>query len=703
MTINHAGKIGLNRRSVVRLLGGSACAPMLTSPALGAAIQGPVLLTIGDAKLAIAFDSAMRTRISIDGKPLTSFDASEVLLQGGKPASQSFLFTEHSQAVINDFHGVGTRHSIRGLCADGVEKALIISFYDRHPGFATLVVRYHNGAAAQHAFSGWRSAAHVLPATPGGAWTYSGASFENRRDWIQPVTSGFDQRNFMGMNASDYGGGTPVADVWRRDAGLAVGHVERVPRLVALPVTAVSGGTRLAVESGEPFTLAPGQSFSTPECFIAVHRGDHFAPLDRYRRVMAERGISAPPAPATSYDPIWCAWGYERNFTVDEIVGTLPKAKSIGFEAAVLDDGWQTSEGDWKVDRKKFARGDDDMKSFASAVIAQGMKPRLWLSPLAVDPGTDLLHEHSDWLLLDRNGAVQDVTWWNAFTLCPAHPPVIDYYKKLVAKIIGEWGYGGLKLDGQHLNGVAPCYNPAHNHKRPEESFEKLQDFWKALYDTAIAINPDTVVELCPCGTAFAFHNVPAMNQTPASDPESSWQVRLKGKSLKALVGPTAAYSGDHVELSDSGEDFASSFGIGAVVSTKFTWPADTPNPSGDKLPPGGYVLTPQKEALWRKWVALYRDKMLSTGHYRGELYDLGFDRPEAHVIDKSGTLHYAFYAKMWHGNVELRGLGDGQYHIRDGCTGNEIGTVDRKNNHISVSFERFLLIEAEPVGKSDT
>ena len=54
--------------------------------------------------------------------------------------------------------------------------------------------------------------------------------------------AGFDQRNFMGMNASDYGGGTPVVDVWRRDYGLAVGHVETVPKLLALPVTVTADG-----------------------------------------------------------------------------------------------------------------------------------------------------------------------------------------------------------------------------------------------------------------------------------------------------------------------------------------------------------------------------------------------------------------------------------------------------------------------------
>ena len=86
----------------------------------------------------------------------------------------------------------------------------------------------------------------------------------------------------------------------------------------------------------------------------------------------------------------------------------------------------------------------------------------------------------------------------------------------------------GLKIDGQHLNNVAPCFNPAHHHARPEESVEGLQTFFHAIYQTATAINPDAVIELCPCGTAYSAFNFPSMNQAPASDPESSWQVRLK-------------------------------------------------------------------------------------------------------------------------------------------------------------------------------
>ncbi len=295
--------------------------------------------------------------------------------------------------------------------------------------------------------------------------------------------------------------------------------------------------------------------------------------------------------------------------------------------------------------------------------------------------------------MLDQDGNKQEVTWWDSYTLCPAYKRTVDYFAGQARKFIGDWGYEGLKIDGQHLNGVTPCYNPAHRHARPEESTEGLAGFWKAVHEAAHEANRNAVVELCPCGTAFAFHNLPYVDQYPASDPTSSYQVRHKGKTMKALMGQGSSYAGDHVELSDGKNDFASSYGVGAVLSTKFTYPKD---PDGTR-PGRGNVLTPEKEVLWRKWVDLYKKNMLPTGEYRGELYDIGFDKPETHVVAKDDTLHYAFYADAWDGTVELRGLGHGKYRLTDPFTGTRLGTADAKRNTVQLTFEKFQLIVAEP------
>jgi alpha-galactosidase len=482
-----------------------------------------------------------------------------------------------------------------------------------------------------------------------------------------------------------------VVDVWRRDCGIAVGHLERRPYLLSLPVKRTPAGVQLAISGTLKTKLAPGEAFVTPETFIAVHTGDYFATLDAYRRLMAEEGVCPARPPPSAYEPIWCAWGYERECTVPLIEGTLPKVQELGLRWAVVDDGWQNNVGDWQLDRTKFPRGDPDMQALTQEIRAHELKPRLWVAPLAAAPGSDLLHDHTDMLLLDADGAPQLISWWNSFYLCPAYAKTVAYHEALVRRILGTWGYAGLKIDGQHLNGVAPCYNPAHHHARPEESVEGLQDFFQSLYATAIKLDPQVVMELCPCGTAFSFFNFASMNQAPASDPESSWQVRHKGKTLKALMGPGAAFAGDHVELSDGGDDFASTVGVGAIVSTKFTWPKDP-------KPKDSFLLTPQREALWRKWIALYNERMLPTGTYRGELYDIGFDRPEAHVVEKSDRLYYAFYAPQWHGPVSLRGLKAQRYRVRDYFHGHDLGEVDAASARLVVSFERFLVLEAVPV-----
>ena len=686
-----------NRRTVLGLLGGSAAYGVLPVLPGRAALAEDRIAAIADRAIEIQFDSRLHSRIiaRFDDRsdPLTAFGPSEFVVTEAGLAIDDFASDDHRIEYVTDIHGRGTRHTLQGVADVRLEKTVQVTLYERYPGFAFVSAAYRNVSDGTLSISRWVNGARRLIPSAGESafWSYSGASYEDRRDWVQPAGSGFTQRNFMGMNASDYGGGTPIVDVWRRDAGMAVGHVESHPRLLALPLEVTAEGASIAVDGETAITLAPGDKFDTPQTFVAIHRGDYFATLATYREVMADQGLRAPKPCEGCYEPVWCAWGYERDFTIEQVVATLPKARELGLVWAGVDDGWQTSEGDWYLDPKKFPRGDADMIALVQAIKNAGMKPKLWVAPLAVDPGTDLLHDASDLLLLNEDGSVRDVTWWNSFYLCPAYPPTLERSKTLVRRILGDWGFMGLKIDGQHLNGAAPCYNPIHKHARPEESFEKLQDFWKTIYETAISINPEAVVEICPCGTSYAFHNMPAMNQTVASDPESSWQVRLKGKTIKALMGPSAAYTGDHVELSDHGDDFASSVGIGANIATKFTWP-------DDPRPENGLILTPAREILWRKWIALYNSKMLSKGDYRGDLYDIGFDQPEAHVVAKGDRIYYAFYADRWDGPIELRGLGARRYALHDYFNDRPLGTASPSANRLQVAFKRFLLLEATPL-----
>ncbi|MFC0112215.1 glycoside hydrolase family 36 protein [Kibdelosporangium aridum] len=684
------------RRTVLKVALGSAgvaASPVLAGGAGSAAAtpnRGPDLVGVGDTSITVEFDDKLRSRVALKGTNVTRFDAGEALLLGNR-AIDTFAYRSHqTRKTWHPLHGGGIQVTIQGDSAEGVRKTVELTSFERLAGMVVMTVTYTNLSGAVLNVTGWRNGAHELLDAPGGFYTFSGTTHEDRRDWVQQMTDGFAQENSLGMVSSDYGGGTPLATVWRRDAGLSIGHVEPVARILRMPVRRTGGGASIAIEGDTPRALQPGKQLTTDTTFLTAHPRDHFVPLQRYRQYMGDIGQRAPETPSAAVEPIWCAWGYERGFTVEQIVGTLPKVADVGLKWAVLDDGWQTNEGDWDINTQKFPRGEADMRAFTKQIRDAGLRPRLWWAPLAADPDSNLFRQRPDMLLLDRDGNKQVVTWWDAFTLCPAYEPTVDYFVAQARKFIRDWGYEGLKIDGQHLNAVIPCHNPAHGHARPEESTEGVARFWKRVYDAVHKANRDAVVELCPCGTAFAFHNLPYVDQYPASDPLSSYQVRTKGKTMRAMMGSGSSYAGDHVELSDGGDDFASSYGVGAVLSTKFTYPQASPNDP--------YVLTPEKEVFWRKWVGLYKKNMLSTGEYRGELYDIGFDKPEAHVVAKDKTLHYAFYADRWHGKVELRGLGRSLYRLTDPFNGVSLGTVDAQHNTVKVTFEQFQIIVAEPI-----
>jgi len=625
-------------------------------------------------------------------KVLAPFSASETLT-GIRTWSDFALKASHREHVTDAF-GAGERLSLTGT-SGVLRKDVSVTIYSEFPSFAIFDVGYTNEGAAPIALRGWANHQYSLsaaPVTQGPAfWSYQSGSYEKRPDWVVPLRTGFTQDNFLGMNASDYGGGTPVVDVWRKDLGLAVGHVEPGPRLISLPVSMPDAShAHVAIHGTHKRALEPGDTFHTLRTFVSVHRGDYFRTLTEYRRLMVRQGFQMATAPDSAFGPIWCAWGYGRSVKLKQVYETLPTVRKMGFSWVTLDDGWQNNYGDWNVNAKKFPHGDADMKALVDRIHDEKFKAQLWWSPLSAVADSKVLKNHPDFLLLNRDGSRRKISWWNSFYLCPADKDVVEYHKALVRRILGEWGYDGLKLDGQHMNAVPPCYNPAHHHKRPEDSVEALPDFFKELYETARGVNPDAMVEFCPCGTAYSFFTMPDFNMSVASDPESSFQVRSKGKTLKALMGDNIPYFGDHVELSDGAIDFASTVGVGGVVGTQFVLPNLVTK--HDK-----FDLTPQREKVFEKWLTIYKDKMLSRGEYLGALYDIGFDRPEAHVIRKNKDLYYAFFARTWSGPIELRGLEERAYRVVDYVNNKDLGTVRGPKATIAAEFHQHLLVEARP------
>jgi alpha-galactosidase len=660
-------------------------------------------ITIRSGDLQIEFDKQMQSRVnSLSAQSLPfneTFQVSEYL-DTKHFSAKNFRLEKTSKRMLKDSLGQGEEIILQGrfrLKDVEIVKELMVKTYAAFPGLAVFNVSYINCGKQDLLINRWVNHHYTFMAqadTPA-FWSFQGSSTDARADWVLPISTGFYQENYMGMNQSDYGGGIPVTDIWRKDAGLAVGHLELVPREVSLPVDydKYSDGVKLGVtyHYDHPAELITGDTLHTFQTFVSVHTGDYYNALRQYTEVMKAKGVKFADAEEDAFESVWCGWGYERKFTTENIISTLPKVKEMGIKWAVIDDGFQVAEGDWSIDTKRFPGGSKDMKRMIDAIHGHGLKAMLWWAPLAADPGSRVLKENPDILLINKYGAPQYITWWDSYYLSPAAEETYVYTRETIEMFMKDWGFDGLKLDGQHMNAVPPDYNWNRPLEYPGKSVEMLPEFFKMIYQTAREIKPDAVIENCPCGTCMSFFNMPYTNQTVSSDPTSSWQIRLKGKTYKAIV-PHTAYFGDHVELSDQGSDFASSFGVGAVLGTKFTWPSDNPNQSQS------FLLTPEKEKIWKKWFKLYHEKMLSKQTYLGHLYDLGYDKPETHVISKADTIFYAFYDKAWKGNIELRGLERGKnYLVHDYVNDTSLASVSGDNPVIRAAFENNLLIAVYP------
>ena len=526
-------------------------------------------------------------------------------------------------------------------------------------------------------------------------WSFQPTSSSRRDDWILPVDEGFYQKNYLGMNHSDYGGGIPMVTLWRRDANITTGLVEPNLKLISMPVKRVRysdhASMSLLQEYEEPVLMQQGDTLSTWRQFISVGKGDFFGPLRQFSEWMeAHEGYVPQASEPEAFEAVWCAWGYERTFTVNEVLGTLPKVKELGFKWVDVDDGFQIAEGDWETNSR--FNGTKDMRRITDAIHAHGLKAKLWWAPLAADPDTKVLREKPEMLLQDFHGAPEYITWWDSWYLSPVNDVTRKYTVDLVTRFIDEWGFDGLKLDGQHLN----CCLPDHNHhshlEYPEEAVERLPEFFEDIFERAREIKPYSVVQICPCGCAMNFFLTPHMNQAVASDPTSSAQIRMKRKVYGAMC-PDMAYYADHIELSDDENDYGTQIGIGGVIGSKFTWPKKNPNVRGD-----GYLLTPEKEAALKKWVSIYNDKMLSTGEYLN-LYDIRFDVPETHVVAKNGAMYYAFYAEEWNGGrIELRGLDSEKTYTVVEYASDELNsyTINGAEPFITPTFTRDYLIEVK-------
>ncbi len=598
--------------------------------------------------------------------------------------------------------------TVNGPLGAVIEKKIHITMYEKLPTVALISVDYRNvnmtsdlqlEKEISNRFD--LDASLVNPKLDKhDFWILQGGSYLSRPDWILPVGENFNFKNYQGIDIEtrNVGGGLPVVDVWNKETGFFIGSANPTPTQISLPaITDSSGFLNVSMEYEKNILFT--ETYQTDPLIIGVHQGDYYNGISSYARAMEINGLVMPKADLSSsaYKTTWCAWGFGPEFTTDELLATVPQLKELNIKLVTVDYGWFENYGDFSIPKSSiFPEGDKSIKKLADDFHDQGFLIKLWVTPGVAGP--DLIKRHPEWMIQDVEGNILPLTSFikdsGAF-LCPAIPEVQEYQRSLVKKWIRDWNFDGLKMDFSIINAFSNCYAKNHDHDSPQVSAEELPDLFKIIEEESKKIKPNVLLEVCPCGRFPSFYKMAFYNQPVTSDQNSDWQIRHRVKTFKALMGPQTAVYGDHVERYYKEANFACMIGTGAVPGTMFVEHKKDQHPHKSLSIALGTYLGERKETF-KKWHDIYNRYELSKGEYQN-LYDIAYDKPEAHTIKKENILYYAFYADEWDGDIQFRGLDDREYLIFDYVNEKEIGKING-NSTLNIQFNEYLLVKAVPV-----
>jgi alpha-galactosidase len=666
---------------------------------------------------------------SFDQEPSLALPAHYLVVSSGKEI-KDFVLQPRSlkEESFEDALGKGLRVSFDSYSpSSSLRKRLYLEFYDELPTTSVITAEFFlpedlpqvkvEKIVVNRVIL---NAQQIAPnSAPYDFWILSGGAAIRER-WLKKVTSDYAKENYQGIFGPGYGGGIPLIYLWQKGLGIALASFNSRYRALSLPArTLPSGRVEISVSDKVDFLLDKHNPLKSTRAAIIVNDGDYYQPLSIYRHFLKAEGINLPSPPQSSYESVWCSWGFHRDFKREEILKMLPHLREFGIKWVVIDDRWFDIVGDWNPRRDTFPEGEKSISEFVEKLHQEGFKVKLWTIPGVVDgklelekwlaehphmkneiskhpyhERAELFKKHPDWLIQNKEGKFEVSKRANYF-LCPSVPEVLEYYQKLTQKFIGDWDFDGFKHDAVYI--CPPCYTPSHNHPYPEQSSEDYSNILKIIYEAAIKIKPDAVVENCPCGVPPTFTWLPYQNQAVTADPRDSRDTRVNHKFLKALCGSKFPVLSDHIELTDDAEDFATHIGIGGITATRFTphgidiaQRIEKAGALSDKFSP----LTEEKKHRWRKWFEIYHALALGEGEYL-DLYDIVYEQPEVHVISKEGKLYYAFYAPSWEGRIEFRGLKPGGiYQVWDYVNNRLLGSVSKNNPYLEVKFKNHLLVQ---------
>lgn len=246
--------------------------------------------------------------------------------------------------------------------------------------------------------------------------------------------------------------------------------------------------------------LKPNETFQTPEAILAYtseglnQLSQTFQKLYTTRLARGywrdkERPILINNWEATYFD-----------FTEEKLLSIAKKAKELGIELFVLDDGWfgeRTKEtaglGDWYVNRNRLKNG---ISGLSREIHDLGMMFGLWLEPEMVNKDSDLYRKHPDYIIETPKRHASHGR--KQYVLDFSRKEVVNNIYEQLVKILDEDEIDYIKWDMNR--NITECYSIAYP---PEQQGEIMHRYILGvynLYERLIERYPKILFESCASG-----------------------------------------------------------------------------------------------------------------------------------------------------------------------------------------------------------
>lgn len=237
--------------------------------------------------------------------------------------------------------------------------------------------------------------------------------------------------------------------------------------------------------------LGTGESFETPEavmCFSA----DGLGGMSRAMHDFVNRHIVRGPWAGRGRPVLVNAWeGFMFDFDARRLLSVARRAKTMGAELFVMDDGWFVGRdddtgglGDYEPDAKKLPEG---VSGLAREVKKLGLGFGIWVEPEAVSPKSRLYAAHPDWAITEPGR--EPVYGRNELLLDLTRGEVRDYIVDSVTKLLDSAEISYVKWDmNRQMAGVGGAYS----HRYILGLYEVLHRVFDA--------RPDILFESCSSG-----------------------------------------------------------------------------------------------------------------------------------------------------------------------------------------------------------